>query len=448
MSPTLPSISSLPARRTLLSATTATALLGVFAFTPFAHGAVTQSSHSVATPAAGTAAAAPGSALLPEQKLILKSAKQVDLHHGTVRLPLHRGVAGGKTVWYVLTESSDVGLAADLDVNYAAKLSNLGIGCPACVQNVTQTSRPDLKFGEATVHFTGAPDFSPTRILVPGPTTLPATTVQPGGVGGPGYSPFIRIQGSPVVYNAPIVATGDGPFDVVHHSNTGDRVLAIHPAGPAGPGQFTQATVDLLVVRGFDAGQPILYISTEASDPLAAVLERATYVPALNHASFLGGDDALGSGRERIFPFLNGQSGPTNPNAQGLIHLVKDGHATEDANLGNTALLAALAHGGDARNIQGDFPTITDPRHSLSYSPLWDAQLGQWTDKAIREGRNTLQTDENQILNLAATRPDLLTGPGGAAYGSVGFVINCPVIAFTDKQPSQDLVNLVPNAQG
>jgi len=388
------------------------------------------------------------SSLLPARKLILKSAKQVNLRNGTVRLPLHRGKAGGKTVWYVLTESSDVGLAADLDVNYAAKLTNLRVSCPTCVQTVTQTSAPDLKFGEATVHFTGAPDFSPSRVLVPGPMVLPAATVQPGAVGGPGYSPFIRIKGSPVVYNAPIVATGNGPFDVVHHTNTADRVMAIHPAAHAGPGQFTQATVDLLVVRGFDAGQPILYISTEASDPLAAVLERATYVPALNQASFRGGDDALGSGRERIFPFLNGQTGARNPNAQGLIHLIKDGHATEDANLGNAALLAALAAGGDARNVQGDFPTIADPRHALSYSPLWDAQLGQWTDKAVKAGLNTLQTDENQILNLAATRPDLLTGPGGAAYGSVGFVINCPVIAFTNKQPKEDLVDLVPKAQG
>jgi hypothetical protein len=428
--------------RALLSIAAAAALVGAFSINPFLNASA--SDH----PKGDSTSAGNASSLLPEKKLILKSAKQVDLHNGTVRLPLHRGVANGKTVWYILTESSDVGLAADLDVNYAAKLTNLGVTCAACVQTVTETSAPDLKFGEATVHFAGAPDFSPTRVLVPGPTTLPATTVQPGAVGGPGYSPFIRIQGSPIVYNAPIVATGDDPFDVVTHSNTADRVLAIHPATAAGPGQFTQATVDLLVVRGFDAGQPILYISTEASDPLAAVLERATYVPLLNQASFLGGDDALGSGRERIFPFLNGQTGANNPNAQGLIHLIKDGHATEDANLANTALLAALENGGDARNVQGDFPTITDPRHALSYSPLWDAQVGQWTDKAVKQGLNTLQTDENQILNLAATRPDLLTGPGGAAYGSVGFVINCPVIAFTDKQPEEDLVDLVPNVQG
>ena len=110
--------------------------------------------------------------------------------------------------------------------------------------------------------------------------------------------------------------------------------------------------------------------------------------------------------------------------------------------------MAALAAGGDSRNVQGDFPTITDPRHALSYSPLWDAQLGQWTDKAVKAGLNTLQTDENQILNLAATRPDLLTGPGGAGYGSVGFVINWPVLAYTNKEPTAALVDLLPNAQG
>jgi len=434
-----------PSRRAVLAAGAAAAVAATFTLPPLlsASAATTHAAHTPSRLLASTS-----SRLLASNKLILKSARQVDLHNGTVRLPLHRGTAYGKTVWYVLTESSDVGLAADLNLNYAAKLSNLGVSCRRCVQTVTQTSDPKLKFGEATVHFRAAPDFSPARVLVPGPTTLPAKRMQPGAVGRPGYSPFIRLKGSPVVYNAPIVATGDGPFDVVHHSNTGDRVLAVHPAAKAGPGQFTQATVDLLVVRGFDAGQPILYISTESSDPLAAVLERSTYVPLLNKASFLGGDDALGSGRERIFPFTNGQTGARNPNAQGLIHLVKDGHATEDASLGNKALLAALAAGGDARNVQGDFPTIRDPRHSLSYSPLWDAQVGEWTPKAVKAGLNRLQTDENQILNLAATRPDLLTGPMGAPYGAAGFIINCPVVAFTAHEPKADLVDLVPKAQG
>ena len=242
---------------------------------------------------------------------------------------------------------------------------------------------------------------------------------------GPGYSPFIRIAGSDVVYNAPIVATGNGPFDVVHHTNTEDRVLGVHIAGQSKPGQFAESWADLLFVKGFDAGQPIVYLSTDAGQPLTAVLERSTYVPALNNAAFNGGDDFLGSARERLFGFINGQTGANNPQAQGFVHLVKDGHASQDASAGNTALINALRNGGDLLNVFGDFPTLKDPRHADAYSPLWDAQLGLWTPKAVKQGLNKRQIDENVVLNLAATRPDLLTGVNPATgqpapYGSVG----------------------------
>ena len=127
-----------------------------------------------------------------------------------------------------------------------------------------------------------------------------------------------------MVYNTPIVAVGDGPFDVTHHTNTGDRVLNVHIAGPSAPGQFAESYVDMLFVKGFDAGQPIVYLSTDAGQPLTAVLERATYVPALDSAAFNGGDDFLGSARERLFGFINGQTGADNPQAQGPQHLAKD----------------------------------------------------------------------------------------------------------------------------
>jgi len=133
----------------------------------------------------------------------------------------------------------------------------------------------------------------------------------------------------------------------------------------------------MLFVKGFDAGQPILYLSTEAGDPLAATLERATYLPGLAKAPYNGGDDFLGSARERLFGFINGQTGANNPNAQGFQHLVLDGHAAEDASADNIALINALRNGGDLLNVFGDFPSETDPRHAQAYSPLWDAQLGQ-----------------------------------------------------------------------
>ncbi|MGI8700029.1 MAG: hypothetical protein ACR2JU_02285 [Nocardioidaceae bacterium] len=97
--------------------------------------------------------------------------------------------------------------------------------------------------------------------------------------------------------------------------------------------------------------------------------------------------------------------------------------------------------------MQGDFPTLKDPHRKFAYSPLWEAQFAQWTDKAVARGLNTRQTDEFQILNLAKRRPDLLTGPEGVPFGSTNVLINCPVIAFTAKMPTEDLVVPLPGAQ-
>jgi len=397
---------------------------------------------------------------LPSDKLTLESAIDVNLSNETVRLPIYPGTAPvpgdpskTETVWYILEDSSNQGAEDDLGVNYAPKLANIGIGCPACVQTVTEDNpSPEANpFGPAVIHFQGAPDFSPTRIAVPGPTGFPLAKFQPGAVAGPGYSPFIRIAGSDTVYNAPIVAAGNGPYDVVHHTNVPDRVVGIHIAAePSPPGRFNESWVDMLFVKGFDAGQPIVYLSTDAGQPLTAVLERSTYVPALNDASYNGGDDFLGSARERLFGFINGQTGANNPSAQGFQHLAFDGYVGDDASLDDTAMINALRHGGDLLNVFGDFPTLSDPRHADAYSPLWDAQLGLWTQKAVQEGLNTRQVDENVVLNLAADRPDLLTGVNPATgqpqpYGSVGVDINCAVIGYTATAPTQ---NLEPNAPG
>src|SRR5215472_16378873 len=232
--------------------------------------------------------------LLPRDQLTLESAIQVNLSNETVRLPLYPGIAykgtpNGEKVWYVLLDSSDAGSAHDLGVNYAPKLADIGISDPAAVQTVTlENPTPQANpFGPATIDFAGAPDFSPTWIAVPGPDGFPLAKFQPGAVAGPGYSPFIRIAGSDIVYNAPIVATGNGPFDVTNHTNTSDKVLGIHiaPSPADSPsGAFKESWADMLITKGFDGGQPIVYLSTDAGQPLTATLERATYVFALNNA--------------------------------------------------------------------------------------------------------------------------------------------------------------------
>jgi len=405
------------------------------------------------------------SGFLPSSHFTLGSAIDINLSNETARLPIYQGVAykgtpQQETVWYILEDASDSGLAADLGVNFAPKLADIGIGCSACVQTVTEENPTPQQnpFGTALIDFQGAPDFSPTRTAVPGPNGFPLASFSPGAVAGPGYSPFIQIAGSPVVYNAPIIATGNGPFDVVTHTNTADRVVGIHIAPPAGSpgaapqGKFFDSWADLLFVKGFDAGQPIIYLSTDAGQPLTAVLERSTYVPALNDASFNGGDDFLGSSRERLFGFINGQTGAKNPNAQGFQHLALDGFVGDNASAGDTRLIQALRHGGDLLNVFGDFPTLADPRHADAYSPLWDAQLGLWTPKAVSENANTRQTDENTVLNLVADHPDLITGVNPATgqpqpYGSVGVDINCAVLGFTAQAPTNPLALPVPNGQ-
>jgi len=69
------------------------------------------------------------------------------------------------------------------------------------------------------------------------------------------------------------------------------------------------------------------------------------------------------SARERLFGFINGQTGAGNPQAQGFMHLAKDGMVGEDASLGDTAFINALRYGGDLLNVFGDFPTLSDPRY-------------------------------------------------------------------------------------
>src|SRR6516225_5025237 len=397
-------------RITTAVAALATSALAAAALVPLVASATHAKGHRADNSGAASQLG-PLSGLLPRDHLTLESAIQVNLSNETVRLPLYKGVAPDpkdtsktETVWFVLLDSSDAGLAHDLGVNFAPKLANIGISCPACVQTVTLDSPTPAQnpFGQALVHFQGAPDFSPERIAEPGPNGFPLKKFQPGAVGGPHYSPFIKIAGSDVVYSAPIVATGDGNFDVTHHTNTGDRVLNVHIAPPSPPGQYLESYADLLFVKGFDAGRPIVYISTDAGQPISATLERATYVPALNEAPYNGGDDFLGSARERLFGFINGQTGPNNPEAQGFRHLILDGHASEDASASNGALIDALRQGGDLLNVFGDFPTLSDPRHAEAYSPLWDAQLGQWTAKAIQLGVDKRQIDEVQVFNLAA----------------------------------------------
>ena len=149
-------------------------------------------------------------AQIPHSEFTVSSAISVDSTTHTGVLPLHRGTADGKTVWYIITDASNAGLAKKFGVNYSPSLASIG---DAATQRATRNA-------DGTYAFEGAPDFSPTRSYVPSATGFPPSSAAPGATADALYSPFVRVQGLAGVLNAPIVATGDGPFDVTTHANT------------------------------------------------------------------------------------------------------------------------------------------------------------------------------------------------------------------------------------
>jgi len=314
--------------------------------------------------------------------LFLRSVRAIDTGKNIVVLPLHRGTANGKTVWYILTDVSDLDEAKARGLVFAPLLSGV-----ETTQHVTSEG--------GTWHFAAAPDFSPDRVFESGPTGFPPAKAAPGAIAGAAYSPFVSVGSSAKVYNAPIVATGDGPFDVTKHSNTLDRVLAIDPAA---------GTVTLLLANGYADGKEVFYISTEASDPGAATIERATYVPAIGKAP--------ASARLRIIVIVNGQE-------QGLAFAALHGNLSDDATAANSATLKT------SRNVLGGLPA-TGPSGGI-YDPLWNVSIGAWTSAAVAAGKNVTLRSAADVQKAVVAKE--LTGPGGKAFGPVGFDVDCPVIA-------------------
>ncbi|WP_210521830.1 DUF7482 domain-containing protein [Hymenobacter terricola] len=363
----------------------------------------------------------PLSGLLARSKFTLSSVVQVDLDRNVARLPLFRGTYNGTTVWFVRTDVSDAGLATQLGLNFAPRLANADQGCPACVQTLQS---PDPVPGRAAVEFAGTVDFTPMRIYTPSPTGFPPLAAQPGSVAGAGYSDLVRVQGSTVVYNAPIIAVGNGPFDVSPaHTNTHDRVIAID----------TQAmTVDLQFIRAFAFGKDVFYFSFGSTGALSATLERGTFVPAIATIPFAN-QDVIGA-RSDIFTFINGKLGANDPKAQGLMHVTLD-NPPGQLSLQNPALLESLRKLGDSHNILGSFPTLTDKTQRELYSPLWDLNLAMWSDEVVAKGENFVQTDGNTVQQLAAR--GLVLSPGGGKLGSANFIVNCPALGFADTAPTE-----------
>lgn len=370
--------------------------------------------------APGMTVSAQADEMLPSSKFTIKNTIALNLSKHFTTVPLFQGRFNGQPVWFVLTESSDERMASDMGLNFAPRLANIPAGHPA-VQDVT-SGNPML--GRDMVTFAGMPDFSATRRLAAGPKGFEPADAFPGGWGMGMYADLVRLRGSNVVFNAPIIAVGAGPFDVTTHTNTGDRVLGIDTG---------KMTADLLFVRAFAFGQEIMYHNFSVSDPTAASIERSNLVSAMQTIPVMNTRTVQEGARSAILGFANGPLGQTSPPAQGLNHVILDSPSGADATIQNTALLTALSKGADARNILDAWPTLRDPALARLYTPLWSLQVAKWADAAIAAGKRTVVTDSNQIRQLAAQ--GLVTAPDGLALTEQNIVLNCPALAFTNTNP-------------
>ena len=358
---------------------------------------------------------------LDRARITLPSVIQVDLTLHSARLPLFKGSYNGRPVWYVRTDVSDAALATRLGLNFSPRLANANVGCPECVQTVQST---DPAVGQAPVQFTGTVDFGFTRSVTAGASGFPPAAAQPGAVAGLGYSDLVRVAGSGVVFNAPIIAVGTGPFDVDTHTNTHDRVLAMDTLA---------RTVDIQFARGFAYGRDIFYLTFGITGAGPAALERGTQLPDAAAPPATASYES--SARSSIFAFVNGPRGTNDPRAQGLAHAMLD-NPPGDLSLQNPALLQSLNRLGDARNILAGFPTLTDKTQRELYSPLWDIHMAKWSDAVVASGKNYAQTDGNTILQLAAR--GFITNPDGSKLSSAGFVANCPVLGYATAAPAEN----------
>ena len=323
------------------------------------------------------------------------AALQIDITHETVTLPLNKGrTRDGKTLWYVITESSDQADATRRGVNYANKMLN-ALGT-AAIQKA--------QYGDdGTLIFEGTVDFGLTHVLVPGPNGFPPAEFAPGAQGDAKYSPLIQI-----------VKAGDGDRDADDGLPKGGLVLnapqVANDTGKSGSVvaiDYEHRTVTLNMLGGYVDGQFTLYLHTDSSSELVAALEFSTYAPNLNAAPGIANDEPPSS-RAAIIPIVNGIRGDDNPMRQGL----------------NSALFGE----GDPFNVPQEQPS--DPVH---YTPIWDVTPVMWTDAAIAAGLRVQLHSQDQVRTQAQAGNLVSALPGTPNVGlgginAIGAISNCPII--------------------
>jgi hypothetical protein len=309
---------------------------------------------------------------------------------GTVTLPLFGGRVGDTHVWYIVTESSDKADAARRGVTWAPRMAALA---------TSRAVQPAFETADGIVFRAGV-DFTPDLVVRANPDSgFPPTQAKPGSVGQPGYSPFVRLQ-TGVVLNAPII--GD-------ERNILDRVVSLNIGR-------MQATLRL--ARGYGSGRHVWYISTDASDPAVAAMERSTFAPLLAEAPEVA-SYAPNTARFYLLAVVNGATGRMNPERQGLASALIDG-------------LAPL-------NVLHGAP---DPKsNDHDYTPLWDLHLAAWTPAAIAADNRVKIITFEEAKAYAERGWIVSAGPGTAnpflgGINAVNVVINCQVMASFARESS------------
>ena len=218
---------------------------------------------------------------------------------------------------------------------------------------------------------------------------------------------------SPLVH---IVKAGDGDGDGEADDSTSKAGLLLnapHVANETGKCgsvvdiDYERKTVRLNMFGGWIDGQFNLYLHTDSSSELVAVLERSTYAPNLNAAPGIA-SDAPPSSRAAIIPVVNGIREDDNPMHQGL----------------NSALFGE----GDPFNVPQEQPS--DPFH---YMPIWDVTPVMWTDAAIAAGLR-VQLRSPDAVGTQALAGNLVSTPPGTpnlslgGINAIGAISNCPII--------------------
>jgi hypothetical protein len=329
------------------------------------------------------------------------SALAVDFTYrkATVTLPLYRGLSpAGKDVFYIITEASDFKVARRMGINYAPKLAKAAGS--AGVQTVT------LKDG--IMQFKGSVDFSPTYRVVPGdpPGYFPPKAADPGAIADAAWSSIVVLP-SGLVLNAQVV-----------HNDSGShlRMVAL---------DLTGRTVTLSILDGVQGGKQYFYhLVTDASVPIAAVLEKGVYAPTLAKIPAFGKSEATDDSALLGFsPVLNGRTDKGSGEDQGFS--------------------TALANGIDPINVFPVGPENDNSAQSNNYSPLWDAHVSMWTQKAISAHMvhriHSMDEQKELIAQGYLTSAEINPpGPGNPYVGGLRptqAIINCPVVAQPDLPP-------------